>query len=163
MSAKHQYIIDGYNMIHRIERYRSLLVTSLENARQGLLLQLSNFRARTMADLSVVFDGQRSSRQKTYGIKVYYSDRPNNADDFIKRLVDTLKHRNMVTVVSSDNEVMWYAKNSGCAVVSVEHFQSQLERVKTTSAAGKEMDAKSDPNLSSKEIDEWIKLFNQKS
>ncbi|MBX7150719.1 NYN domain-containing protein [bacterium] len=162
MSTKQQYIIDGYNMIHRIERYRSLLVTSLESARQGLLLQLSNFRVRTSVEISVVFDGQKLSQQKTYGIKVYYSDRPNNADDFIKGLVDTLKHRNMVTVVSSDKEVMWYAKNSGCGVVSAENFQSRLEQAKSHSTVNEEIGGKSNPNLSSKEIDEWMKLFNQK-
>ncbi|NUM80288.1 NYN domain-containing protein [bacterium] len=112
--------------------------------------------------MSVVFDGQQKSQQKTYGIKVYYSDRPNNADDYIKRLVDTLKHRNMVTVVSSDNEIMWYAKNSGCTVVSVENFQLRLEHVKNHSADEVEIGGKSDPNLSAKEIDEWMKLFNQK-
>lgn len=152
------FIIDGYNLIRRIPAlHRS--GPSLEYQRRALITRLSAFRVRTRATCIVVFDGTVEAghtTSSTSGIQVVFSRKPSSADDLIKRLVDQEKNKGHVTVVTSDNEIMWYAKASGCTAQSAEAFHERL----TADDSMDRPEVKSDPNLSQREIDVWKKLFD---
>lgn len=156
-----RYIIDGYNMIRKIDALRAHDAKSLEKGRQALIAKLSRFRIESNAEITVVFDGQRSSMTSQSGITVRFSNLPNKADEMIKRLVDQNKKAQETTVVSSDNEVMWYAKGCGCKTERSDEFYKKISRSKTAGII-KDLEEKNDPQLSSKDIGEWMKIFNSK-
>jgi len=156
-----KYIIDGYNMIRKINSLRAHDAQSLEKGRQALIMKLSGFRLQNNADITIVFDGQKTSFGSQSGITVYFSNLPNKADEMIKKLVDKNKKTNETTVVSSDNEVMWYAKGCGCKVERSEEFFKKISESKQSETV-KELEEKDNPQLSSKEIKEWMTLFNSK-
>lgn len=155
-----KYIIDGYNMIRKIDALRAHDAMSLEKGRQALIVKLSRFRIESKADITVVFDGQRSSLSSQSGITVRFSSLPNKADEMIKNLVDQKKTQE-TTVVSSDNEIMWYAKGCGCKTERSEDFYEKISRSKTAGTV-KDLEEKNDPQLSSKDVGEWMKIFNSK-
>lgn len=156
-----RYIIDGYNMIRKIDVLRAHDAQSLEKGRQALIIQLSSFRMKSKAEITVVFDGQKSSLSSQSGITVRFSNLPNKADEMIKKLVDQNKKAPETTVVSSDNEVMWYAKGCGCKVERSEDFYKKIIESKRTMTV-KDLEDKDNPQLSSKEIRKWMALFNSK-
>lgn len=149
-------IIDGYNVVKRIDELRRQVTKSLEAARNMLLIKLASHKKVSGADISVVFDGVKMSLQVQAGIAVHFSNLPNKADELIKRLVDQQPRSRTVTVVSSDNEVYHYAKSSGFRVERSEDFFSKLKSAKADSGD----DHKNDPHISSREVDDWIKLFS---
>ncbi len=152
------YIIDGYNLIRRIPALNRP-GASLEDQRRGLVSKLSGFRAASRATCLVVFDGTDLAGQTVSsggGVRVVFSRKPSTADDVIKRLVDQEKNKGHVTVVTSDNEIMWYAKASGCGVLSAEGFYERIAARESDDRPEK----KSDPQLSQREINDWKKLFD---
>lgn len=154
-----KYIIDGYNMIRKIGALRAHDAQSLEKGRQALIMKLSGFRLQSKADITVVFDGQRSSLTSQSGITVRFSNLPNKADEMIKKMVDQNKKAQEITVVSSDNEILKFAKGCGCKTERSEDFYKKIAQSQTAGPV-KELGEKNDPQLSSKEIEEWKKLFN---
>jgi len=155
---KMHYLIDGYNLIHRIDSYRSKLGKSLEEARQTLLIQLSSFRAASGSEITIVFDGAASGGSLRSGISILFSNLPNKADELIKRMVDQNKSKQSLTVVSSDREVTWYAKGCGCSIMTAESFYQKMKTRKSEASAS-DLQEKSDPQLSPREISEWMKIF----
>ncbi len=156
------YIIDGYNVIHRIEALRIQLVQSLEKGRTALISRISPFQARHRPEITVVFDGEQSpgaSRHEPGQMKIRFSKAPGKADDLIKRLVDECPNKTDLTVVSSDMAVLHYAKASGCRLLSSEQFYQLLSEKKVTDT-GDDLGKKGDPQLSRSEIRDWIDLFN---
>lgn len=156
-----RYIIDGYNMIRKIDALRAHDAQSLEKGRQALIMKLSGFRLQSKADITIVFDGQKSSLASQSGITVCFSNLPNKADEMIKKLVDQNKKTQETTVVSSDNEVMWYAKGCGCKVERSEDFYKKITGSKKSEMV-KDLEEKDNPQLSTKEIKDWMALFNSK-
>jgi hypothetical protein len=154
-----KYIIDGYNMIRKIDALRAQDAKSLEKGRQALIHLLSRFRMNTKAEITVVFDGQKTSLSSQSGIHIRFSSLPGKADEMIKKLVDQNDKAREITVVSSDQEIMRYAKGCGCKVERSEKFYAAIGRTANTTTV-KDLEEKNDPQLSSKEIDEWKKLFD---
>ena len=155
---KLQYIIDGYNMIRRIDSYRTKFNQSAENGRKALVIQLANFRSRARSEVVVVFDGGSGGGLHS-GIKVIFS-RSQTADDVIKKMVDKDKHHFAITVVSSDTAVMRYAKSCGCGVLSSEAFHKKISDLKGD--AMEEVKEKNDPQLSTGQVADWLEIFNKK-
>ncbi len=164
MSARAMYIVDGYNMLHRIPELRRQAGSGLEAGRKALLARLAAFRARSRNPVLVVFDGDpevsggSGATGATGGVEVVFSRKPINADTVIKQLIDRRKNETALAVVSSDHEIMWYARACGCEVLSSEAFFSRL---KTAAAASVDdaLEDKSDPQMSRGELDDWKKLF----
>ncbi len=160
---KKLYIIDGYNMIHRIDRFRAQMVQSLEKGRSALVTKLSSFQAQRRVAVTIVFDGDSALGiypESRGSVEILYSKPPKKADDLIKRLVDEQHNKNDITVVSSDMAVMHYAKASGCGTMSSEKFFSYMSESGPESVA-EDLGKKGDPQLSRSEIRDWIDLFNR--
>lgn len=160
---KKQYIIDGYNVIHRIDRFRAQMVQSLEKGRSALITKLSSFQSRRRVSVTVVFDGDHAPGvypESRGSVEILFSKPPKKADDLIKRLIDEQHHKKDITVVSSDMAVMHYAKASGCGVMSSEHFYSYMSESGEESVAD-DLGKKGDPQMSRSEIRDWIDLFNR--
>jgi hypothetical protein len=131
--------IDGYNFIKRTPNLRKLEEIELQKAREGLVGQLAQYKKIRGHSIIVVFDGWQAGslaghRERSRGIEVIFSRVGEKADDVLKRLA--AEKREGITIVTSDNDVAFYAERKGSAVVSVSEFEDRMEMAKYLDTKG---------------------------
>jgi predicted RNA-binding protein with PIN domain len=160
-SREEAYIIDGYNVIHKIPDIKELMETDLQSAREKFVFLLDNYFSAKNILVYLVFDGCNDistfNIHSTPRIRVLFSKRNQKADILIKILTDERKNKALTTVVSSDHEVYQYGKVSRCKVMKSEDF---IKKIKAKSF-DYENTIKS-RTLSQNEIELWKQLFNKK-
>ncbi len=131
-------ILDGYNVIHAVPELARHLDRSLQSAREALVRLCQAYRARRgdIERLYVVFDGRDaeafgSSAQQQGSVTVLFTERPEEADARILRVIEAERGRRCV-VVSNDNEVANNARAFGARILSVQAFYQQVHPVKTS-------------------------------
>lgn len=142
------YIIDGNNLIGKIPSLKNL--PDKETSRQKLAIMLERYFHKKKVKVSLHFDGFENEPIKVSGLKIHYSQN-RSADEKIKKEIDGIKNRNSVNVVSSDLEIISYAKVCGCDVIKSEEFYN---RMMIQDKNSKEEEKPSDFNT-----DEFKKLF----
>ena len=85
MSEK-RLIVDGYNVIHNLDRYRRLGQKDISLAVNSLVSDLSSLKGATGWQVSVVFDGREQSSEDVGGVEVIYAAKGRSADAVIERL-----------------------------------------------------------------------------
>ena len=141
------YILDGYNLIHRVPRWRKQLDISLERARESLLAYCRNWTT-TRGDawlFYVVFDGDCGiTGGGTYGgrgIRVVYSRHGESADDRILKIIHENGDGFKYVVVSDDRYVFGNARRLEADIMSASEFSAVLDRHENTEpASGAESD-----------------------
>ena len=151
-------IIDGYNLIFQFPELRRILERDLEGAREGLLNRLGLYAGERRIQIVVVFDGDdrmvAEPEMRPY-VKVLYSQPPEKADPMIKRMIEKTQGGDIV-IVSSDHEIVNYARLYGAKVVSSRQFAHEL-----LEKPGNEAEKKFDHPMSQEELDEWLNIFRQ--
>ncbi len=156
------YLIDGHNLIPKL----GLRLDSPDDELEliGILQEFSRLSRR---ECEVYFDGAPAGQLNTkkFGaVTAHFVRLGTTADSAIKAKLKKLERaaRNWI-VVSSDHEVQGAAHSVHAEVASSEEFAIQLRRV-FQSHGGVSLQGKSsgERELSSDEIDEWLKLFNKK-
>lgn len=108
MMKDYYVIIDGYNMIGQSQKLSRVAKESLEEAREQLLIEISNYSAVTKGKIVCVFDaydcGTPQSEYEYHGVHVVFTKEHETADSFIERYVYNIynKHTTHITVVTSD-------------------------------------------------------------
>ncbi|MCD8904428.1 NYN domain-containing protein [Staphylococcus chromogenes] len=101
-------IIDGYNMIGQSPELSRYAKESLEEAREQLLIAISNYNAHVKGKIICVFDAYETDTPQTetvyHGIHVVFTKENETADSFIERYVHNIynKYTTHITVVTSD-------------------------------------------------------------
>ena len=117
-----KYIIDGYNVIHKIEQLRG---KRLRSQREGLIrfLEMAQATNGKLKDLTVVFDGQSDvfAPDMRSPIKVIFT-KGNSADKKIKRMLESSSFARDIAVVSDDREISFYARTLRAKKISVAQF-----------------------------------------
>jgi predicted RNA-binding protein with PIN domain len=122
-------IIDGWNLV-RSERSAidDLEGDSLESA-EALIGCLADFQRKHKDPIILVFD----SSNEYLGLKYTGTEKlkvvaAKNADAYIKKYIDDLPagQRANLRVVSSDNEIYFYARSSSAKPVKSEEFWNKL-------------------------------------
>jgi len=152
-----QIIIDGYNLIHRVEELRAVALQSLEEARRRLVFKLQGFLRGKKLRATIVFDGEHvghPSRKMMDTIEIIYTLPPQKADDVIRRIVQKSTNRRNITVVSSDNPVKDYARTLGANTMRSEEFYRKYLCLEE-----KFEDSAEPPAMSRQELAEWLRLF----
>lgn len=130
-----KYLIDGYNLIHKIEKLRG---RRLRSQRDGLvrLLEMAQAQNRQLKDLTVVFDGQAQvvAPRISSAVGVIFS-RGKSADKKIKDILESSNYARDIGVVSDDREVRCYAARLGAKKIAVKEF---LKRIYPTPLEQKE-------------------------
>ena len=126
-------VLDGYNVIHAVPELARQLDRSLEAARDALMELCREYRARQgdVKRLYVVFDGRDadasgSHEQRHGGVTVLFTQKPEEADERILRVIEAERGRSRCVVVSNDNEVFNNARAFGARVISVQEFYGRL-------------------------------------
>jgi predicted RNA-binding protein with PIN domain len=155
------YIIDGYNVIHKIPDIKALMETDLQSAREKFVFLLDTYFSKKRNQVYIVFDGCNDistfNIHSTPKIRVLFSKRYQKADILIKTLLDERKNKALTTIVSSDHEVYQYGKVSRCNVMKSEDF---IKKIKAKSFDYE--NTIKNRTLSSNEIELWKQLFNKK-
>ncbi len=157
-------VIDGYNLIKRhLSAFRHL--PDLEAQRDHLLKLLHSSPALRGQKIVVVFDGSEMApaRRKISfrNIEIVFSGGHRNADQVIQALIRQRAAREDLEVVTSDREIQRTARDHGATVWGAEQFWQKLH----TSTVSEETEAPAFPDreLSDPEVQEWMKLFENRS
>ena len=155
------YLIDGYNVIHKIPEIKSLMKTNMQSARERFVLLLTNYFSNKRTEVMVVFDGLSDipdfNIHSNPKVKVLFSKRNQKADILIKSITDERSNKSLITIVSSDHEVYQYGKVSRCNVMKSEEF------IKKTRAKSFNYEHSIKTHiLSQDEIELWKQIFNKK-
>ena len=152
------YIIDGYNVIHAIPSLKKLLAHDGSQAREQLGYLISRLTFRRKFRCTIVFDGTRPPEshpsQSHSPVHIVYSA-PQSADAKIKAMIDQSKNRTLLVVVSSDREILDYARVCSCTAHTSKYFSNLLFE---EADQGEEKDAST---LSSAQVDEWLRIFGE--
>lgn len=153
------YIIDGYNVIHAIPSLKRTMVQDAQSARELLIHSVSQLTLQKKMRSTLVFDGESprmTGNQSVHApVHVIYSF-PLSADAKIKSMIEHSKYRSQLVIISSDREIMEFAKVCSCQTHTSKYFANLL------SGSSDDITEKSDNPLTPSQIDEWLKIFGEK-
>lgn len=144
------YIIDGNNLLGKLNGYPEFKKTGNLDSRYKLAFILERFFLKKKVTVTLHFDGHRTIPIKVIKIKIEYSENE-TADYWIKHEIMVVKNPKTICVVTSDRNVMEFAKVSSCKTISSESFAAEIMMKK----AGSEEDKR----IKSIDEDEIKKLF----
>ncbi|MCG3175612.1 MAG: hypothetical protein MOGMAGMI_00545 [Candidatus Omnitrophica bacterium] len=124
------YILDGYNLIHRMKGLRAELDQGLEAARARLEARcLPLLRRKDVRAVFVVYDGrQEAEERRPSGLRIIYTRGKESADSRILRLVREEEGRaGECIIVTDDREVGWHGKGLGGRVIGCAELEALLE------------------------------------
>jgi predicted RNA-binding protein with PIN domain len=149
-------LIDGHNLIGRL----SALSLKDPDDEEKLVRLLKSYRARTGKKVTVVFDpgGPFSlpRRRRVGGIEVVFAPHGSSADAVIVRRISEKRNPRDWLVITSDAELADQAARQGARVKSAKSFATELAGLRNGSPNSTLKEA---PSLSSKEVEEWLALF----
>jgi predicted RNA-binding protein with PIN domain len=126
------YLIDGNNVMgQRVGWHKDKA-----DARRRLLEDLSHFVSARHTGVRAVFDGAPDqcfpdgSRYK--GVTVFYANKGSDADERIKRLVESDKEKQTLKVVTSDRQLAEYVRRCGVQVIRSGEFRKLLDEINSS-------------------------------
>ena len=129
------YILDAYNVIHKIQTLERTLDQNLRSARDGLvtLCQRTVTERGDISKIILVFDGKSEfndlPQTSVPKIELVFSETNEDADERIATILEKLAKIRNKMVVSDDNFVRNHARAYEARVMSVSEFE-QLTRPK---------------------------------
>lgn len=165
-------LIDGFNLIYKFPELEShMCYGNLDLAREGLLEILHKYQKLRKGGITVVFDGRKEpSREirseRSGSIDVYYS-LEYSADFIIKQFIKKDANPKMITVVTSDKDIIFYINRFGAKNITSEKFADHVKSVFETSRLEEQLREeeadKMNPSITDDEISYWQKLFTKKN
>lgn len=151
------YLVDGHNLIPKL----GLRLDSPDDEME-LVAILRDFARLKRQQVEVYFDGAPIGHAGTRSlgtIRAHFVRLGQTADNAIRARLNKLSKsaRNWI-VVSSDREVQGAARVNQAQYISSEEFANMLKEAR--SSASKVIT--SDKNISAQEVEDWLKLFNDK-
>lgn len=150
------YLIDGHNLIPKL----GLRLDSIDDEME-LMAILQEFCRLERRQVEVFFDGAPAAQtgvRKQGAVTAHFVRLGDTADNAIRNRLKKLgKSAKNWTVVSSDRQVQAEARASHAEVVSSDSFAGLLKSARD-SAPKPNLERK----LSPKEIDDWLKLFEER-
>ncbi|MCP4541912.1 MAG: NYN domain-containing protein [Chloroflexi bacterium] len=151
-------LIDGHNLIGKLPDIH--LDDPDDEAK--LVVRLKSYCARTSKRVTVVFDhglpGGRSWELSGGGVETVFAPTGRTADRILCERLRQARDPRGLTVVTSDRQVIAAAKAQGARVMRSEQFAVQLNTPRTVETIETERDV----NLSADEVQEWLKMFEEK-
>lgn len=150
------YLIDGHNLIPKL----GLRLDSPDDEME-LVAILQEFCRLERRQVEVYFDGApapHAGTRKLGAVAAHFVPLGMTADNAIRNRVRKMgKTAKNWTVVSSDRQVQAEARAAQAEVMSSDSFAMLLRQARDTAPKPSE-----DRKLSQQEVDEWLKLFEQR-
>jgi predicted RNA-binding protein with PIN domain len=124
---KRKYIIDGNNLIGKIPKLWAMQKKDKQSSREGLVFQLERYFYQKKIKVSLHFDGHQNGHLKGSGIKIIYSENT-NADNKIKDEISYSDNPKLITVISSDFNVLDFARVNSCTTKKSEAFAREMNK-----------------------------------
>ncbi len=150
------YLIDGHNLIPKL----GLRLDSIDDEME-LIAILQEFCRLERKQLEVFFDGAPAAQAGTRrlgAVTAHFVRMGATADDAIRKRLKALGRsaRNW-SVVSSDRQVQAEAHAAHAEAVSADAFAAMLTQARALAPK-----PNTERKLTQKEIDDWLKLFEQR-
>lgn len=149
-------IIDGNNVIHKMQGIRKLFSENPESAQLTLYESIKS-RLNKNDKLILVFDGFSNIKSPNIlfsGVK--------KADEVIRRYIEENYNKKSIAVVSSDNEILSIARACGCEILKADDFIVE-RKIKSTDNINHYLPRKEDEKpdgMSKKDFDFFKKHFS---
>lgn len=160
-------LIDGFNLIYKFPELEEYMYRRmLPNAMSGLLDILKEYREIKKTHIRVVFDGKKEvssniKREKSGSIDVYYS-LDFSADFLIKEFIKKDPNPKMTTVVTSDNDILFYVNRFKAKTITSEKFAEHVIKTIEEKYEDKTPEKEENPALTDDDLTFWEKLFMKK-
>jgi uncharacterized protein len=161
------YLVDGFNLIYKFPDLEGLMYEhKLSEARLGLLGKLKEHMKLTGAKISVVFDGKKEkmleiTSERFGSIDVYYS-LEYSADFLIKEFVKKDPNPRMITVITSDKDIIAYVTRFRAKVRTSEEFAEYMNKTVEKWMEERTPEKEDNPELTDEELGFWEKLFKNR-
>lgn len=160
--------VDGFNLIYKFPELEEHMYSNrLDKAKNGLLNILNQYKNKKgNTTIRVYFDGKKDLgstvvEEDFNGIKVHYSH-DFTADYYLKLYIKQEYASASVLVITSDNDILLFAKRHKCKSQKSEDFAKWVTEF-LNSEKDKRIDEKdADVKLSKNELDFWTKLFKKR-
>ena len=150
------YLIDGHNLIPKL----GLRLDSLDDEME-LIAILQEFCRLGRRQVEVYFDGApapHAGTRKLGTVTAHFVPLGTTADDAIKKQLKKMgRSAKNWTVVSSDRQVQADARAAQAEVISSDSFVGTLKQARNS-----EPKPTNDHHLSTQEVDDWLKLFEER-
>jgi predicted RNA-binding protein with PIN domain len=151
------YLIDGHNLIPKL----GLRLDSVDDEME-LITILQDFCRVEHRQVQVFFDGapvNHAGTQKLGAVTAHFVRMGNSADNAIRnRLKQLGRSARNWTVISSDRQVQAEARAAQAEVISSDSFAAMLKQVHADPPQ-----PNPETKLSQKEVEDWLKLFEDRS
>ena len=150
------YLIDGHNLIARLPD----IDLDDPNDEAKLVIKLRGFVAMNRKKCTVIFDGGIPggySMMSNKSVKVIFASAfHTNADNVIKERIRKIPDARNWTIVSSDNEVLDYARRYHMRAKTSSEFAQHLQhKPRVQDSRGESLHVQ----VSKDEVDEWLDIF----
>lgn len=124
------YIIDGNNLIGKIKSLMDIQRKGDKQlARERLVLLLDRYFSNKKCSITLHLDGFENDKINSSSSKIIYSQKL-TADEKIKNQIEHSSSRKNITVITSDNNIVQFARVCGCKVIPSEEFASMIRNMK---------------------------------
>jgi len=160
-------IIDAFNLTYKFPELEEMMSKGqLTAARKGLIEKIKAYLKSKKENLKLVIDGKKkpsdlTAQEKIGGIEIYYSQ-DFSADFLIKEFVKSSPNPKMLTVVTSDKEIITFVKKFRAKIIKSEDFAKIITQViaKQTFPPPK-LEKEINPKVSKEEVCYWEKIFKK--
>jgi predicted RNA-binding protein with PIN domain len=150
------YLIDGHNLIPKL----GLRLDSMDDEME-LIAILQEFCRLERKQVEVYFDGapiDQAGTRKHGSVTAHFVSLKSTADNAIRnRLKKMGRSAKNWTVVSSDHRVQLEARTAQAEILSSDAFANTLKQARNSTPKPTEH-----RKLTSQEVDDWLKLFEQR-
>jgi predicted RNA-binding protein with PIN domain len=152
--------------MHKVGELKHLLKQSQDAAVDAMVAKLQNHFLNSRVKVILVFDGYGKNKHvKNIDVKFSKTDvgeTYESADQLIKNKIEKSRNKKLAKVVSSDNEIIWFAKDCGCRVQTSESFWGELKE-KKIKRIEREQESKEKPDVVTRgEFEFLLKQFTKK-
>ena len=159
-----QILIDGFNLIYKFPDLEEMMSRSdLRGAMRGLLDILAEYAKSAKKKIRVVFDGKKESgldlhQERVKGIEVFYSI-DFSADHLIMQFIKHDPRPALVTVVTSDKEIVSFVNRFRAPVILSENFAELVQNTLEPKEEPEPPEKNESVSLSDEELSFWERLF----
>lgn len=109
-------IIDGNNLIHKADNLKKIFLKDKTES-QRTLIEFLRGKLSEFKNVIIVFDGYGNFKDKN----VFFSENK-TADEVIKSKIGSIENTKLLTIVSSDNEIINFSRKCSCEIIKSEDF-----------------------------------------
>lgn len=155
------YIIDGFNLAFKIESIAKSIKNGDTNKAIKQLIYFVQSRLNSKGSkVIIVFDGQENHQSKKSsfnGASILFSTKPQTADDIIRDFIRKTSHIKKWTVISSDNEILFTAKDHGANTMKSVDFINMRKKNGNKNNSSIEKEKNNPENI---DVEYWQEIFN---